>query len=120
MAAINGEGTIIGTLQILHSLDTLWVDNFDEIALSRTVKEIEANLSIFCHFGKYFEYSKSAAIKLDKHKQNVSHLLHLFYTYYMFSQRDPVSANISKMVNKSIYIKGVKEIQARIENFASM
>ena len=24
-------------------LDTLWVENFDEIALSRTVKEIEAN-----------------------------------------------------------------------------
>ena len=30
-------------MQILHSLDTLWVENFDEIALSRTVKEIEAN-----------------------------------------------------------------------------
>ena len=24
----------------VHSLDTLWVENFDEIALSRTVKEI--------------------------------------------------------------------------------
>ena len=33
----------------VHFLDTLWVKNFDEIALSRTVKEIEANLffSIF-------------------------------------------------------------------------
>ena len=31
-------------MQRLHSLDTLWVENFDEIALSRTVKEIEANL----------------------------------------------------------------------------
>ena len=31
-------------LQRLHSLDTLWVENFDEIALSRMVKEIEANL----------------------------------------------------------------------------
>ena len=29
-------------LQRVHSLDTLWVENFDEIALSRTVKEIEA------------------------------------------------------------------------------
>ena len=28
----------------VHSLDTPWVENFDEIALSRTVKEIEANL----------------------------------------------------------------------------
>ena len=30
-------------LQRVHSLDTLWVENFDEIALSRTVKEIEGN-----------------------------------------------------------------------------
>ena len=30
-------------IQRLHSLDTLWVENFDEITLSRTVKEIEAN-----------------------------------------------------------------------------
>ena len=44
MAAIFGEGKIFGKLQRLHSLDTLWVENFDEIALSRTVKEIEANL----------------------------------------------------------------------------
>ena len=40
MTAIFGEGK----LQRVHSLDTLWVKNFDEIALSRTVKEIEANL----------------------------------------------------------------------------
>ena len=61
MAAIFGEGKIFGKLQRLHSLDTLWVENFDEIALSRTVKEIEANLCIFGknskiqngrHFGK--------------------------------------------------------------------
>ena len=32
-------------------IDTLWVENFDEIALSRTVKEIEANLC-FAIFGK--------------------------------------------------------------------
>ena len=35
----------------VHSLDTLWVENFDEIALSRTVKEIEAN-SCFAIFGQ--------------------------------------------------------------------
>ena len=51
MAAIFGEGKIFWKLQILHSLDTLWVENFDEIALSRTVKEIEANL-YFAIFGK--------------------------------------------------------------------
>ena len=31
---------------------SLWVENFDEIALSRTVKEIKANLC-FAIFGKY-------------------------------------------------------------------
>ena len=31
-------------LQRVHFLDTPWVENFDEIVLSRTVKEIEANL----------------------------------------------------------------------------
>ena len=51
MAAIFGEGKIFFKLQILHSLDTLWVENFDEIALSGTVKEIEANLC-FAIFGK--------------------------------------------------------------------
>ena len=51
MAAIFGEGKILGKLQRLHCLDTLWVENFDEMALSRTVKEIEANLC-FAIFGK--------------------------------------------------------------------
>ena len=51
MAAIFGEGKIFGKLQRLHSLDTLWVENFDEIALSGTVKEIEVNLC-FAIFGK--------------------------------------------------------------------
>ena len=38
-------------LQRVHSLDTLWVKNFNEIALSHTVKEIEGNLC-FAIFGK--------------------------------------------------------------------
>ena len=46
-----GRGKFLGKLQRVHSLDTLWVENFDEIALSRTVKEIEANLC-FAIFGK--------------------------------------------------------------------
>ena len=44
MAAICGEGKIFGKLQRVHFLDTPWVENFAEIALSRMVKEIEANL----------------------------------------------------------------------------
>ena len=43
--------TISGKRKRVHSLDTLWVENFDEIALSHTVKEIEANLC-FAIFGK--------------------------------------------------------------------
>ena len=43
MATIFGEGEFFGKLQRVHSLDTLWLETFDEIALSRTVKEIEAN-----------------------------------------------------------------------------
>ena len=51
MAAIFGEGKIFGKLTRVQCSDTLWVENFDEIALSRTVKETEANLC-FAIFGK--------------------------------------------------------------------
>ena len=57
MAAIFGEGKIFGKLQRVHYLDTLWVENFAEIALSRTVKEIEGNLC-FAIFVQKFENSK--------------------------------------------------------------
>ena len=51
MATIFGEGKILWKLPRVHFSDTLWVENFNEIALSRTVKEIEANLC-FSTFGK--------------------------------------------------------------------
>ena len=51
MAAIFGEGKIFKKLPRVQCSDTLWVENFDKIALSRTVKEIEANLC-FAIFGK--------------------------------------------------------------------
>ena len=51
MAAIFGEGKIFFKLQRVHSRDTLWVENFDKIALSHMVKEIEGNLC-FAIFGK--------------------------------------------------------------------
>ena len=51
MAAIFGERKIFFKLPRVQSSDTLWVENFDEIALSRTVKEIEANFC-FANFGK--------------------------------------------------------------------
>ena len=51
MAAIFGEGKIFFKLPKVHSSDTLRVENFDEIPLFRTVKEIQANLC-FAIFGK--------------------------------------------------------------------
>ena len=45
-----GRGNFL-KLQRVHCSDTLWVENFDKIALSHTVKEIEANLC-FAIFGK--------------------------------------------------------------------
>ena len=51
MAAIFGEGKIFFNLPRVQCSDILWVENFDEIALSPTVKEIEANLC-FAIFGK--------------------------------------------------------------------
>ena len=54
MAAIFGEGKIFFKFPRGQCSDTLWVETFDEIALSRTVKEIEANLC-FAIFGKYLK-----------------------------------------------------------------
>ena len=52
MAVIFGEGKFFfENWQEYIAQDTLWVENFDEIALSRTVKEIVANLC-FSSFGK--------------------------------------------------------------------
>ena len=51
MATMFGEGKIFCKLPRVQCSDTLWVKNFDEIALSHTVKEIEANLC-FAIFGK--------------------------------------------------------------------
>ena len=51
MAAICGEGKIFWKLPRVHFLDTLWVEDFNEIALSRTVKGIEEILC-FATFGK--------------------------------------------------------------------
>ena len=51
MAAIFGKRKIFFKLPRVHFLDTVWVENFNEITLFCTVKEIEANLS-FSILGK--------------------------------------------------------------------
>ena len=61
MAAIFEKRKIFFKLPRVHCLDTLWVENFDEIALSRTVKEIEAKF-FFSHFLTKIRKFKMAAI----------------------------------------------------------
>ena len=51
MVAIFGEGKIFFKLPRVQCSNMMWVKNFDKIALSRTVKEIEVNLC-FATFGK--------------------------------------------------------------------
>ena len=46
MTPIFGEKKTFGKLETVVCLDTLWAENFDEIALSHTVKEIQAVLCI--------------------------------------------------------------------------
>ena len=46
-----GEENFLKIVKITFLIDTLWVEHFDKIALSRTVKEIDANLC-FAIFGK--------------------------------------------------------------------
>ena len=66
MAAILGEGKFFFKLPRVQCSDTLWVENFDEIALSRMVKEIEGNWQNFENSkwppflgrGKFFENCK--------------------------------------------------------------
>ena len=60
MAAIFGEGKIFGKLQRVHSLDTLWVENFDEIALSRTVKEIVKQICVLPFLAKIRKFKMAA------------------------------------------------------------
>ena len=51
MAVILGKGKFFWKLPLVYWSVTLWVEYFDEITLSRTVKEIEANLC-FAILGK--------------------------------------------------------------------
>ena len=50
-------------------LKYLWVENFDEIALSRTVKEIEGNLC-FAIFGKIRKFKMAAILGRGKFFEN--------------------------------------------------
>ena len=81
----------------VHSLDTLWVENFDEIALSRTVKEIEANLC-FAIFGK------NSKIQNDRHFWGGENFLKIGKSTFRY----PVGPKFQR--NRST--RTVKEIEA--------
>ena len=89
MAAICGEGKIFGKLQRLHSLDTLWVENFDEIAISSTVKEIEANLC-------FAIFDKNSKIQNDRHFGG-----EFFENWQEYNSQIPCG---SKILPKSLYL----------------
>ena len=111
-------------MQRLHSLDTLWVEIFDEIALSRTVKEIEANLC-FAIFGKnskiqngrhfwggenFFEIAKSTFLrhpvgrKFRRNRSN-SHGLGDMSTFAFFSIQN--SQLLIYLINYSLIYEAI-------------
>ena len=84
----------------VHSLDTLWVENFDEIALSRTVKEIEANLC-FAIFGQ------NSKIQNGRHFWGGQNFLKIAKTTML---RYPVGENFDEIALS----RTVKEIEANL------
>ena len=111
MAAIFGEGKIFGKLQRLHSLDTLWVENFDEIALSRTVKEIEANLC-FAILGKNSKIQNGRHISktvLDRaiSTKFLTHRVSLQSSYPNF-EKNFLSPKMAAILNFRIFRKNCK------------
>ena len=119
-------------MQRLHSLDTLWVENFDEIALSRMVKEIEANLcfAIFAknskiqngrHFGGGENFLKIAKITFLRYpvgrkfrrNRSISHGLGDMSTFAFFSIQN--SYLLIYLINSKIALsRTVKEMEANL------
>ena len=82
MAAIFGEGKIFWKLPIVHSSYTLWVENFDEIALSRTVKEIEAILC-FSIFGENSKIQNGRHFWGGENFLKIAKIVHSPYTLWV-------------------------------------
>ena len=85
-----GRGKFFGKLQRLHSLDTLWVENFDEIALSRMVKEIEANLC-------FAIFDKNLKIQNGRHFRGGE-------IFFLNCQEYNADTCGSKILTKSLYL----------------
>ena len=86
-----GQGKIFKKLPRVQCSDTLWVENFDEIAISHTVKEIEANLC-FAIFGK------NSKIQNGRHFSGGENILKIAKSTFL---RSPCGSKIS---TKSLYL----------------
>ena len=60
-----------------HSLDTLWVENFDKIALSRTVSEIL----------RFFRFSQKFKMAAKSGENSKFSILYRLLLYYPVSQK---------------------------------
>ena len=84
----------------VHCTDTLWVENFDEIALSRTVKEIEGNLCVAI-------FGKNLKIQNGRHFWGGENFLKLPRGHYSDTQGDENFDEITLS-------RTVKEIEANL------
>ena len=94
----------------MHSLDTLWVENFDEIALSRTVKEIEANLC-FAILGK------NSKIQNGRHfwgGENFLKIAKIAFLRYPVGRKKFLSQIYPVGRNEIALSRTVKEIEANL------
>ena len=98
MAGIFGEGKIFLKLPRVQCLDALWVENFDEIALSRMVKEIEANLC-FAIFGKNWKI------------QNGRHFWGGEFFFLNCQEYDAQIPYGSKISTKSVYLARLRRYE---------
>ena len=89
-------------MQRVHTLDTLWVENFDEITISCTVKEIEASLC-FAIFGK------NSKIQNGRHFWGGENFLKIAKSTFL---RYPVGQN--KNFDEIALPRTVKEIEANL------
>ena len=119
-----GRGKIFWKWPRIRCSDTLWVEYFDEIALSRTVKEIEANLC-FAIFGKnskiqngrhfwggenYLKIAKSTFLKCPVGRKipwnrSISHGLGDMSTFAFFSTQN--SQLLIYLINYSLIYEAI-------------
>ena len=106
MAAICGEGKIFLKIAKSTFLDTPWSENFNEIALSRTVKEIEANLC-FATVGKNSKIQNGCHFWGGENFLKIAKITFLRYPVAVFTLKKNM-----EVVRRTFYSENVK-VQAK-------